>query len=126
MKIFTLVLLSLLLLTLPANANKLSATPYNIAKIYIGHGQPYFLEVGAESCPSCKIMGEVLYIAKEENPKLNILYIDIGNDRMIGQELGVRMIPTQIVYNKDGKEVYRHIGKLNELELDDIFEKYKF
>jgi len=36
------------------------------------------------------------------------------------------MIPTQIIYDKNGEEVFRHTGKLNEIELDDIFEKYKF
>jgi len=68
MKIFTLSLLMLFALNLSADSNKLSATPYNIAKIYIGHGQPYFLEVGAEDCPSCKIMAKVLYTLKKENP----------------------------------------------------------
>jgi len=113
-------------LSLYADADRLTATPYNFAKMYIGHGQPYFLEIGAESCPSCKIMGYTLASEKKENPHYNILYIDVGNDREIAQKLGVQMIPTQIIYDAKGTEVYRHIGKLNEIELDEIFEKYNF
>ena len=117
MKIFLVIALSVL--TVTANANKLNATPYNFAKIYIGHGKPYFLEIGAQECPSCKIMGEVLYSVKQENPNYNILYIDIGNDRTTAQNLGVHMIPTQIIYDAQGKEAYRHTGKLDEVELDE-------
>jgi len=126
MKKITLLLSLLLTLSLYADAERLAPTPYNIAKMYIGHGAPYFLEIGAESCPSCKIMGYTLKSIKDENPKLNIVYINVGNEREIAQKLGVQMIPTQIIYDKDGKEVYRHVGKLNAIELDEIFEKYHF
>ena len=122
----TLFLSFLLTLNLFADADRLSATPYQIAKMYIGHGEPYFLEVGAESCPSCKEMGYTLANVKKENPKLNILYINVGNERAIAQALGVQMIPTQIIYDKSGAEVYRHVGKLNEIVLDGLFEKYQF
>ena len=123
----TLLCLSIFLsLSLQANTDRLKETPYQIAKMYIGHGEPYFLEVGAESCPSCKIMGYTLKNVKEEHPKYNILYINVGDDREIAQQLKVQMIPTQIIYDEKGAEVYRHVGKLNELELDEIFEKYHF
>jgi len=126
MKFFTLMLLSVILLNANTDTKKLASTPYNFAKIYIGHGQPYFLEIGAEDCPSCKIMGTTLYTLKKENPKFNILYIDIGSDRFVGQKLGVQMIPTQIIYDAQGEEVYRHTGKLDEVELYEVFEKYNF
>ncbi len=35
------------------------------------------------------------------------------------------MIPTQIIYDKEGKEVYRHIGALEAHELSKLFESYK-
>lgn len=126
MKKTTLFLSLLFSINLYANVDTLAATPYNFAKMYIGHGEPYLLEIGAESCPSCKIMGYTLSSVKKENPQYNIMYINIGDDREIAQKLGVQMIPTQIIYDAKGVEVYRHIGKLNEIELDDIFKKYNF
>ena len=126
MKIFSLLLLSILSISLYAKEHSISETPYNFAKIYIGHGEPYFFEIGADDCPGCITMGKTLYTVKKENPKYNILYINIGNDRTTAQQLGVQMIPTQIIYDAEGKEVYRHVGKLNELELDEIFEIYNF
>ncbi len=126
MKKITFLLSLFMAITLLAQTDSLSPTPYQFAKMYIGHGQPYFLEIGAKSCPSCKTMGHTLYSIKKENPNFNILYIDVGNDREIAQKLGVQMIPTQIIYDAKGAEVYRHIGKLNEIELDEVFEKYQF
>ena len=126
MKIFSLFLLSLLNLSVFANEGTISETPYNFAKIYIGHGQPYFLEIGSDHCPSCITMGKTLYTVKKENPQYNIMYINVGNDRTTAQQLKVQMIPTQIIYDAHGKEVYRHVGKLDEIELDEIFEKYNF
>ena len=40
--------------------------------------------------------------------------------------LKVRMIPTQIIYDAKGEEVYRHIGVLSSSEINDLLIKYQF
>lgn len=44
----------------------------------------------------------------------------------MARELEIRLIPTQIIYDKDGREVYRHIGVLSSDVLNNLFEVYKF
>ena len=71
-------------------------------------------------------MGIELYKVTQEHPNYNISYVNISKDRRVAQTLGISMIPTQIIYDKDGKEVYRHVGKLSPQELADALKKYKF
>lgn len=124
MKIF--IALLLLTLTVQAIEPMLKESEYKYVESSIGKGKPYFLELGAESCRSCQIMGNMLFQVKKENPLYNIYFINVKREREVAQKLQIRMIPTQIIYDKEGKEVYRHIGVLGTGELNELFEKYGF
>ena len=124
MKIF--IALLLLALTALANGPTLKESEYKYVEQSIGKGKPYFLELGANSCRSCQIMGGMLYQVKKENRLYNIHFINVKREREVAQKLQIRMIPTQIIYDKNGTEVYRHIGVLGTGELRELFKKYEF
>jgi len=126
MKLITLIIVSLLTLSGYATETSINETPYNFVKLNIGQGKPHFLELGSDSCPACKVMGKTLYKVKKENPNYNISYVNVSKDRSVAYSLGVQMIPTQIIYDKKGKEVYRHTGKLAEDELLEVLQMYQF
>lgn len=109
-----------------ADEGKLKESQYKYVKASIGKGKAYFLEIGSDSCYSCKVMGETLYEIKEEHPEYNIHYINVKKQRSAALDLKVIMIPTQIIYDKTGEEVYRHIGILNNDELHKLLASYKF
>lgn len=109
-----------------AGEHMLKETQYKYVEQSIGKGKPYFLEVGSDSCHSCKIMGSMLEEVKQKNPEYNIYFINVKKEREAARKLKVMMIPTQIIYDKDGKEVYRNIGVVQSDELLKLFEKYKF
>lgn len=109
-----------------ANETMLKESQFKYVKQSIGKGKPYFLELGAESCHSCQIMGATLYKVKQEHPEYNIHFINVKKERRVAHELQVMMIPTQIIYDKNGKEVYRHIGILGTNELSKLLEENKF
>ena len=124
---FVITLLSVLVaLTALANEPMLKESEYKYVKSSIGKGKPYFLELGADSCRSCQIMGNMLYKVKKENPLYNIHFVNVKREREVAQKLQIRMIPTQIIYDKNGTEVYRHIGVLGTAELKELFKKYEF
>jgi thioredoxin 1 len=50
----------------------------------------------------------------------------VKNDRKVARALKVRMIPTQIIYDKEGNEVFRNIGLIGSQELLELFKTYKF
>jgi len=49
-------------------------------------------------------------LEKEYKGKAAIIFIDVWVDPSQGKKFGIRTIPTQIFYDRDGKEVMRHEG----------------
>ncbi|MFT7860163.1 MAG: thioredoxin family protein [Sulfurimonas sp.] len=109
-----------------ASEHMLQASLYKDVQQGIGQGKPYFLEVGSESCHSCKVMGGLLYKMTQKHPHYSIYFIDVKREREAASMLKVMMIPTQIIYDKNGKEVYRHIGVLSKEEVEKLFRVYQF
>ena len=126
MKLLIGVFLILFVFEAVAEEHMLKESKYKYVEMSIGKGQPYFLEVGSDSCQSCQIMGGRLYKVTQKHPEYNIHFINVKKEREAAFELNIRMIPTQIIYDKNGKEVYRHIGLLSSDELNNLFKEYLF
>jgi len=126
MKLVITIFLTFFALTATAKEHILKESKYKYVEASIGKGKSYFLEVGSDSCHSCKIMGSILYRVKQVHPEYNIHFINVKKERKVAYKLKVMMIPTQIIYDKYGKEVYRHIGVLTADELAKLLEIYKF
>ena len=72
------------------------------------------VDIGARKCIPCKMMAPVMEsLEKEYKGRAAIIFIDVWEHREQGQKFGIRSIPTQIFYDKSGKEVYRHEGFLS-------------
>lgn len=73
------------------------------------------VDIGAKKCIPCKMMAPIMEeLEKEygETGKAAIIFIDVWENQDQGKRFGIRAIPTQIFYDKSGKEVYRHEGFL--------------
>lgn len=69
------------------------------------------VDIGAKACIPCKMMIPVIEsLSKELDGKAAIVFIDVWKNPKEGDIFGIRTIPTQIFYDKDGFEVYRHEG----------------
>jgi thioredoxin 1 len=121
-----LILVFLFLGSLFGDDTMLKESKYAFVASSIGKGKPYFLEVGAESCKSCQIMSGMLYKITQKYPNYNIHFINVAEERDAAYALNVRMIPTQIIFDKNGKEVFRNIGVLSNEKLNVLFKEYKF
>ena len=78
-------------------------------------GMVTMVDIGAHKCIPCKMMAPIIEsLEKEYKGKAAIVFIDVWENREQGQRFGIHSIPTQIFYDKDGKEVYRHEGFLSE------------
>jgi thioredoxin 1 len=74
-------------------------------------GMPTMLDLGATECIPCKMMAPILTeLEKEYAGKAAIVFIDVWKNPGEAKKYGIRAIPTQIFFDKDGKEVYRHTG----------------
>jgi thioredoxin 1 len=82
------------------------------------------IDLGAKSCIPCKMMAPILEkLELEYRGKADVVFIDVRENTAAGKKYGVRSIPTQIFYNKKGKEVWRHVGFLDEKSIRDYLEK---
>jgi len=64
----------------------------------------------ANWCTPCKILGPVVSeIAEEINDKAKICKLDIKNNQRVTAELGIRNIPTILIF-KNGKIVKKFVG----------------
>lgn len=75
------------------------------------------LELGASTCKACKEMKIVIDELKKTNTTLPVHIVDIRENRDAIERFKIQMIPTQVVLDKSGKEVYRHIGGLSSEEM---------
>lgn len=74
-------------------------------------GMVTMVDLGASGCIPCMMMSEIVdSLQKQYKGKAAIYFINIRNHPEEGQKFGIKMIPTQIFYDKNGKEVYRHVG----------------
>lgn len=78
-------------------------------------GMVTMIDLGAKKCIPCKMMAPILEkLEKEYEGRAAIVFLDVWKDPAHGRKYGVRAIPTQIFFDKDGKEYYRHTGFLDE------------
>lgn len=76
-----------------------------------GQGLPRFVDLGTTSCAPCKVMLGVMAELEQKYPgEMVIEFVNVGEQREEARRYGVRIIPTQIFYAPDGRELYRHTG----------------
>ena len=81
-------------------------------------GTVTMVDLGAKSCIPCKMMAPILErVEKEYAGKAVIHFYDVWKDREPAVRFGIRVIPTQIFFDKNAKEVYRHEGFMSEEDI---------
>lgn len=84
----------------------------------LSSGKPTVIDLGARTCIPCKKMAPILEsLAGEYRGKASVLFIDVREDQAAAQKFRVQMIPTQIFFNAQGKEIKRHIGFMAKAEI---------
>lgn len=69
------------------------------------------VDLGAKKCIPCKMMAPIMEeLEKEYEGRAAIIFIDVWENPEAGRQFGIKVIPTQIFYNAEGKEVLRHRG----------------
>ena len=60
---------------------------------------------------------------KQYQEKAAIVFIDVRENPEQATKFGIRAIPTQIFFDKTGKEIYRHEGFLDEKPFAEMLDK---
>ena len=81
-------------------------------------GMVTLVDLGADACIPCKMMAPILVkLEKQYRGKAAVVFIDVWKNKDQARRFGVRVIPTQIFFDKEGTEVYRHIGFMGEPDM---------
>jgi len=99
-----------------------SAVPATTARL------PRLVDLGADKCIPCKMMAPVLAeFQRDYADRFTTEFIDVWKNPAAGAQYGIRVIPTQIFYDAEGNELFRHegfygredmLGKWKELGVD--------
>ncbi|MDP3179949.1 MAG: thioredoxin family protein [Spirochaetaceae bacterium] len=85
-----------------------------------------FIELGSVNCIPCKAMQPVMESIRKKYPdQVSVLFYDVWtkDGAQYGQRFRIRVIPTQVFLDKNGKEYFRHEGFFPEEELVKILAK---
>lgn len=83
-----------------------------------------FLEFGSVGCEPCKKMEkEMETIRKDFAGKVNVRFINLSKkwNRDWADYFEIQSIPTQVILDSHGKEIYRHVGYIPADELKKAF-----
>lgn len=83
---------------------------------------PRLLDLGSNKCVPCKLMAPMLKeLRKDFKGRMRVDFIDVRQNREVGMEYGLKVIPTQIFFAADGTELARHEGFMSR---EDILAKW--
>ena len=91
-----------------ALAPELASIPLEQA---LSSGLPTLAEFGASTCVPCKQMKPILAeLAVEYEGKLNVVIVEVYEQKDLALQYSVMAIPTQIFFDSSGQETTRHMG----------------
>ena len=85
---------------------------------------PKLVDLGATKCIPCKMMAPILEeLKKDYKGRLAVVFIDVWETPGAGEKYGIQRIPTQIFYDGNGKEFFRHEGFFPKEDILKTFEE---
>lgn len=84
---------------------------------------PRLLDLGSKGCTACTMLEPVLEELRINYAgQLQVDFIDVWEHEQVATDYGIEIIPVQIFFNAEGKELHRHQGFISAL---DIVAKFK-
>jgi len=84
-----------------------------------------FVELGSVNCVPCKQMQPVMKSIEEKyGEQVKVIFYDVWKQeqKKYAQQYKVRLIPTQVFLDENGKEFHRHEGFYPESEIEKILQ----
>ena len=84
-----------------------------------------FVELGSVNCVPCKQMQPVMRAIEEKyGEQVDVIFYDVWTEEQkpYAQKYGIKLIPTQVFLDENGKEFHRHEGFYPEGEIDKILQ----
>lgn len=82
-----------------------------------------FVELGSVNCIPCKKMQPVMAAVEAKyGAQLKVIFYDVWKEdqKHYAEKYGIKLIPTQVFLDENGKEFFRHEGFYPEKEIDKL------
>jgi thiol-disulfide isomerase/thioredoxin len=81
-------------------------------------GKPSLVQFSAPSSVMGEMMTPLLESLQQKHAgALNVVFVNVGDEQILGARYGIRSVPTQVFFDKAGKEVSRNQGVIDEGDL---------
>lgn len=113
LRLFFIVLLTGILFGTCAQADETRDSEEKASKEKKSEIKVTFVELGSVRCIPCKKMQPVMKaIEKEYGDQVNVVFHDVWTleGKPYARKYKIKLIPTQVFLDRDGKEYFRHIG----------------
>lgn len=100
---------------------------YGDSMIPEGNHKVTFIELGSNRCMPCRMMQPILKNLEQRYPKdLKVVFIDVWQEHgdIAGKKYQLRSIPTQVFYNDQGEEIFRHEGFLAQKQIEALLKQH--
>ncbi|RKZ09248.1 thioredoxin [Candidatus Fermentibacteria bacterium] len=75
---------------------------------------PRLLDLGSHSCTPCQMMvPELEAVSEDYAGVVNVDFIDVNENPNAARSYSIRLIPTQIIFDARGNELFRHEGYMS-------------
>ena len=107
----------------------LSLLIIGVAGLFVGmvlalQGYNTLVDFGADGCKPCEMMEPILATLKKKyKGKANVVFVHVREHQMLATRYGIQSIPVQIFFDKNGKEVFRHVGFFAQEEIEEKLEE---
>jgi thioredoxin 1 len=79
---------------------------------------PRLVDLGSTICIPCKMMAPVLdELEKEYAGRMRVEFIDVNTNPDAAKPFGIKLIPTQVFIDANGKELWRHEGFISKQDI---------
>jgi len=117
------VAVSVLLLVITAGVLSATEQTADFEQVPV-RGMVTMIDLGAKKCVPCKMMAPIMEkMDTVYEGKAAIVFIDVWKHREQARRFGVKAIPTQIFFDSEGNEIFRHVGFMAEEDIVKQLEK---
>ena len=83
---------------------------------------PRLVDLGAGKCIPCKKMAPIIEeLKKDYAGVVDVVFVDVWKNQDAGKPYRIRLIPTQVFFDREGREVFRHEGFFSRDEIETVF-----
>ncbi len=97
----------------PSASTAAGAAALDVVQAALQLGKPTVVEFGANACASCREMKPILdALERDHGARISVRSIDIIKVRGYASRYRIQLMPTQVYFDAQGREIGRTMGKV--------------